>query len=277
MIEITILIDNSPNPTMPDLQAEHALSFFIKTEQQVILCDMGASAKFIGNAKCLGIELSNLDFALLSHGHADHSGGLGEFLRLNDKTPVILSTEIFHRRYYSSRRGAKRDISADFSLLPRFEHRFIPAVESRWITRDIAVISNIEHNYPKPYGNAFLTMEDASGECYDDFTHELSLAFCTNQGLIVVSSCSHGGAINIIKSSQRFTGEERVAAFVGGLHFVDSEDAEWETRSFIGQWSQEYPEMRVYTGHCTGSIARTILSKNAQATFFYTGATISLP
>lgn len=277
MIEITILIDNLTNPALTDLQAEHALSLLIKTEQKSILCDMGASATFITNAESLGVELSNLDFAFLSHGHADHSGGLGEFLQVNDNCPVILRPELFRQRYYSSRRGAKRDISTDSSLLHRYGHRFITITESRWIAPDIAVVSNIEDQYPKPYGNRFLTMDDGSEEHPDTFTHELSLALCTKQGLVIVSSCSHGGALNIIKSCQRFTGVERVATFVGGLHFVDSDEAEHETRSFIEQWRREHPDMRVYTGHCTGNIARTILAEEAQATMFYTGAMLLLP
>ena len=81
--------------------------------------------------------------------------------------------------------------------------------------------------------------------------------------------------MNIIDSCCRFTGVDRVAAFVGGLHFVDGEEAETEVRTFIRQWKERYPEMRVYTGHCTGTIAKEVLAETDGAVCFYTGKLIT--
>lgn len=54
---------------------EHGLSFYVETKQHKLLVDTGASDAFIHNAKVLGIDLTQIDSVILSHGHYDHSGG----------------------------------------------------------------------------------------------------------------------------------------------------------------------------------------------------------
>ena len=41
-----------------------------------------------------------------------------------------------------------------------------------------------------------------------------------DKGLVVVSGCSHAGAVNVLRNAQRLTGEDRVAGFIGGLHLT---------------------------------------------------------
>ena len=41
-----------------------------------------------------------------------------------------------------------------------------------------------------------------------------------DRGLVVVSGCSHAGAINVLRHAQRLTGESRVTGFIGGLHLT---------------------------------------------------------
>jgi 7,8-dihydropterin-6-yl-methyl-4-(beta-D-ribofuranosyl)aminobenzene 5'-phosphate synthase len=41
-----------------------------------------------------------------------------------------------------------------------------------------------------------------------------------DKGLVIVSGCSHAGAVNVLRNAQRLTGEKRVAGFIGGLHLT---------------------------------------------------------
>jgi 7,8-dihydropterin-6-yl-methyl-4-(beta-D-ribofuranosyl)aminobenzene 5'-phosphate synthase len=41
-----------------------------------------------------------------------------------------------------------------------------------------------------------------------------------DHGLVVVSGCSHAGAINVLRNAQRLTGVDRVAGFLGGFHLT---------------------------------------------------------
>ena len=80
---------------------EHGLSFYIETEKHRILFDMGQSDAFIKNAETMGVDLSLVDIAVLSHGHYDHGGGLDAFLDENSCGKVYINKNAF-KDYYAS-------------------------------------------------------------------------------------------------------------------------------------------------------------------------------
>ena len=92
-MKITCLAENTTS--RPDIEAEHGLSLYIETNGKKILFDMGQGELFIRNAKRLGIDLSDVDIAVISHGHYDHGGGLRSFLEINKKAPVYISEHAF--------------------------------------------------------------------------------------------------------------------------------------------------------------------------------------
>ena len=83
-MHIVTLMENTPG--MPGCAYEHGLSFYAETAHHKILLDTGASDAFMKNAELLGIDLSQVDTVILSHGHYDHSGGIIPFTRLNPDT-----------------------------------------------------------------------------------------------------------------------------------------------------------------------------------------------
>ena len=103
-MKITVLAENTlsekiSQPLKEKLKTEHGLSLFIETENHKILFDMGQTNIFIENAKHLELDLENVDFAILSHGHYDHGGlhssenqlfGVSGFLLLNKSAPIFL-------------------------------------------------------------------------------------------------------------------------------------------------------------------------------------------
>ncbi|MEG1635334.1 MAG: MBL fold metallo-hydrolase, partial [Rikenellaceae bacterium] len=248
MIKITILIDNRANPLNNSLSTEHGLSLHIEFNQHRILCDMGASANYADNSKTLGIDLSDIDFGFVSHSHLDHTGGLRNFLDTNHHCDVYLSDKIFGNKFYSSRGKNKRNISTDALLQQQYADRFVYVDQSQWIDNNIAIVRTEHASHSMPYANRFLTMSNASGERKDDFAHELALVLNTDKGAVIISSCSHMGAVNIIDSCRKFTGVEKVYAFIGGLHFVDSDTTDDEVEEFIKDMQLTSPETIIYTG-----------------------------
>ena len=105
-MRIHVLVENES--FRPELQAEHGLSLFIevpaaesseKTDAgaehnrgKTILLDAGQKELFAQNAKLMGCDLGTVDFAVLSHGHSDHAGGLPLFRTLNPGAPVYMAS-----------------------------------------------------------------------------------------------------------------------------------------------------------------------------------------
>ena len=95
-MKITCLVNNfSKNK---DLMDEHGLSFFIEKDSINILFDTGLGKALFNNAKTLNIDLKNIDYVVLSHGHNDHVGALREFLEINNKARIIAHKEIFIKK-----------------------------------------------------------------------------------------------------------------------------------------------------------------------------------
>lgn len=276
MLHITVIVDNTPNSDIPELESEHGLSMLIECDGKKILCDTGKSDLFAKNAEVLGISLGAVNAAFMSHGHNDHTGGLRKFLETNADAPVYASSDIFGHRFFSSRHANKRDISSDENLKDEYRNRFVYVDENRWISDNIAIVKNSCSRFDKPVGNLHLTSATNGCETRDDFCHELALVFKTEKGLVIVSSCSHNGAMNIIKSCMDFTGEKRVCAFVGGLHFVDCNKTEREVATFNSDTAEEVPDTVFYTGHCTSDKAKDFLRQNKNVKFFRTGSIIEI-
>ncbi len=92
---------------------EHGLSLYIETGGKRILFDMGQTALFAENAQKLCVDLARIDFAVLSHGHYDHGGGLQTFLTCNKTAPVFLSRYAFEPHY----NGTEKYIGLDTANL----------------------------------------------------------------------------------------------------------------------------------------------------------------
>ena len=102
------LVVLSDNQAMNDLlESEHGLCVYLETEQYKCLLDTGASDIFIRNAEKLAIDLSDVDYVFISHGHADHIGGLLAFLQINRKAKVVLSKNATNQSFFSKRNDHK--------------------------------------------------------------------------------------------------------------------------------------------------------------------------
>ena len=82
-----VLIDNK---TKDSLIPEWGLSIYIEYEGHKILLDTGASEKFLRNADICGVDISDVEFGVLSHAHYDHSDGMAAFFERNQKASFYL-------------------------------------------------------------------------------------------------------------------------------------------------------------------------------------------
>lgn len=196
-----------------------------------------------------------------------------------------------HQITASPERSELRHIGPDLNLFCGHTPWFKPIEQNTWISPGIALVFPTCSNYPTPLGNKYLYTDEStnrrigdflgpstsSGTVKDDFSHEIALAFVTSKGLVIVSCCSHHGALNTIASCMEFTGCNTLHAYIGGLHFVDSPEVEAETTSFINDWLTLYPNAYLYTGHCTCPRAATLLKTHIpHCHTFYTGMMVEV-
>ena len=94
---------------------------------------------------------------------------------------------------------------------------------------------------------------------YDNFSHEQSLVFRTEKGLVIFNSCCHGGIGNIIHEVAKTFPAERVYGIIGGFHLFNKSDEEIDA---VIRQIKDAGIKYVCTGHCTGGHAYKILKSN---------------
>ena len=260
----TILTDNRSEDSR--LFTEHGLSVYVETSQHKLLLDTGASDVFLRNAERLGIDLTDVDYVFISHGHSDHAGGLAAFLRMNSKAQVILSPHCLDRSFYSSRNGL-HSITSDWKGIDKSRLVFISTTTQ--IKDDLWAIVPERDRYPLPAANQHLLAgksEDALVP--DDFCHELALYA---DGLLF-TGCAHSGLENILASAQTAADAWHTSlplhTVLGGFHLLDGYENEAELLRIADHLRSAWPDVQFYTSHCTGDAAlqtmQQVLGKQIQ-------------
>jgi len=144
---IKTLVENTA--LSKDFGSEHGLSLYIEANSRKILFDVGAGELFLENAKKLNVDISDVDYLIISHGHYDHGGGLKAFLRENTKAEVFLHRLAFEK-YYAMRSNDELEyIGLDEEL--KQNRRIVLTSDRFFIYRGIQVFSNITQKEPLPF------------------------------------------------------------------------------------------------------------------------------
>ena len=237
-MDVFTLLENTK--LREELTAEHGLSLYLEACGKRILFDCGQSGAFAENARKMGVDLSTVDFMVLSHGHYDHGGGLRTFLRCNDHAPVYVNSHVFEPHYH----GPEKYIGLDPALQKSDRFRYVEDEVN--LGDGICLIPGKALPQPfgfDPYG---LSVEEHGVLRPDDFVHEQYLELTENGQKILLSGCSHRGILNIVDFF-------KPDILIGGFHFKkldpDGDGADVLERS--AEILMDYPT-RYFTCHCTG-------------------------
>lgn len=121
MLKFTVLTENQEKE---GLECEHGLSFFIEYKNRKYLLDAGKTAVFMRNAGQLGINLQEVDAAVLSHAHYDHADGFETFFQVNDTAKVFACAPGKLADCYSVGSGHTRYIGIKPEILENHANRF---------------------------------------------------------------------------------------------------------------------------------------------------------
>ena len=241
-LKITALAENTS--CRPDIGCEHGLSLFIETNTHRVLFDTGQSALFAENAEKLGVDLTKADFAVLSHGHYDHGGGLARFLELNPTAPVYLNRHAFEPHY----NGTEKYIGLDPAL--QKSNRLIITDEEYRIADGLTLFACNGREKTSDFGSGNLNVLENGKLIAEDFRHEHYLLIEENGRRVLISGCSHKGILNIVEWF-------RPDYLIGGFHMMKLDCGERlrEYAEQLNNYDTEY-----YTCHCTGEAQYAFLS-----------------
>lgn len=231
-MKIWTLIENTA--CREDLAAEHGLSLYIEACGRRILFDSGQSDAFADNAAHMGIDLRRVDFAVLSHGHYDHGGGMGRFLKINPTAPIYLTREALDPHYHGVKYiGLSPVLSAS--------RRLRWTADAMELAPGITLYRNLTCTHP--VDSAGLQMVEKGRKKAEDFRHEQYLLIEEGGRRVLFSGCSHRGIENI---AEHF----RPDVLIGGFHFSklppDSPRLRAAAQALLSL------DCRYYTCHCTG-------------------------
>ena len=282
-MRITALIENDVIEDRDDLTAEFGLSIHVRIGDRQILFDTGDSGTFADNAEALGIDLAEVDLAVLSHHHFDHGGGLDRFLKSNEQAPVYLRQAENADRYFKALAVIKRPIGLDLSLFNRWPDRFEFVSGEREIAPGVFLITEIGSNYARPKGNRHLFVEHDGSLAPDPFDHELVMVVREDDGMVVFSGCSHNGILNMIEAARDRFPDVPIKAVIGGFHLIgiplfNTMAAGRREVEDMGREILTFSPGKVYSAHCTGTkgfqVLKGVMGDTLEA--FHTGTTIEV-
>ena len=278
-VEVTVVVDNFVDVLLPDapgvrrvarpwdffdreqLRAEHGYSLLVTVENagraQSLLYDAGVGrGTAVHNLEVLGIRPNHLRAIVLSHGHTDHHGGLeGLIQRVGRKgLPLVLHPDAWRDRKVVFPSGA--EVHLPPPSRNDLDREGVDVIEERGpslllddavlITGQIDRTTEFEKGMPVQQARVNGGWEPDPW-IWDDQAVVINVR---DQGLVVLSSCSHSGVINVLRQARRLTRVDRVRAFAGGLH-LSGAAFEKIIPPTLDELAQIAPQT-VLAGHCTG-------------------------
>ncbi len=216
-IQIVTIVENTASGR--GTLGEHGLSFCLETGSLKLLFDTGQTTRvLLHNAKLLGVDLSDVDAIVLSHGHYDHTGGLaGPLATAAPRVfahPAAMETRFSRHADFSVR---EIGIHKDASIALRRAATIVSTESPTEVGHGIFVTGPPPRvtDYEDPGGDFYL---DPACTTADPVPDDQSLYFTTQSGVVVLLGCAHAGIVNTLLHVGALTGGAPIHAVIGGTH-----------------------------------------------------------
>jgi 7,8-dihydropterin-6-yl-methyl-4-(beta-D-ribofuranosyl)aminobenzene 5'-phosphate synthase len=254
----------------PAMTKDWGFSALVEVAGKRILFDTGDNAEiFEKNVKAKGVDLTTLDFVVLSHRHADHMAGLSYVLSVNPKITIYAPKEGFGI-YGSSLPSTfyRKDDSLPEEM--RYYGGKPPKIMefgTAWPTANFQLIDQTTEIMPGITLIALISDLPGTKEL-----KELSLAVNTPDGVVLVVGCSHPGIERIVEAATVINPKIHLVA--GGFHLVVATDDAIE--KIVIALKDKFRVENIAPGHCTGEPTFAALKKAFGARYIYAGLGTSL-
>jgi 7,8-dihydropterin-6-yl-methyl-4-(beta-D-ribofuranosyl)aminobenzene 5'-phosphate synthase len=247
------------------MQKDWGYAAFVEYGGKRILFDTGNNPDILAqNAKAKGVDLTKLDFVVMSHRHGDHMGGLTYLLKVNPTVKIYAPKEGFGV-YGADLPSSFYRKDASLAQEERYYDGTPPEVMrfgSAWPGANFQLVDKSIEIAPDIHLIALVSDKPGTLEL-----RELSLAINTPDGMVIVVGCSHPGIDKIVESATAINA--RIHFITGGFHLVVAPDPDIEriVTALHDRFRVEY----VAPGHCTGEPAFTPLRKAFGDHYIYAG------
>ena len=257
-----------------ELTKDWGFSAYVEHNGKRILFDSGNNASiFEHNVKALGIDLTKLDFVVISHRHADHATGVRYVLSVNPKVTVYVPTD--GSNGFGGAPIPKTYLRRDDTLPANM--RYFGGAEpdpftfgKLYDTGNFVLVSQTTEVSPGIFLVRTVSQKQGTLEM-----PELTLAIKRPNGLLLVDGCSHAGIEVILQAAGAI--DPRTEVVFGGLHLVTTpvEEIDAIAENLKTKWKVE----KIAPGHCTGEAAFARLKKAYGENYLYAGlgAKVELP
>jgi 7,8-dihydropterin-6-yl-methyl-4-(beta-D-ribofuranosyl)aminobenzene 5'-phosphate synthase len=262
--QITVLYDAFGKTST--MRKDWGFSALIEYGGKRILFDTGNNAEvFAHNVEAKGIDLMQLDFAVVSHRHGDHTSGLNHLLKVNPAVKIYAPQENFGvfgaalpGTFYRRNDSLPSEMRY-FDGRPPETLRFgSPWPESNftWITKTTEVAPGVH----------LILLSGTWG--VDLEVKEISLAIDTPDGIVLIVGCSHPTVERIVEATKSATNRP-IHLVLGGTHLLPAKDDQINSTavSLRDNWSVSY----IAPVHCTGEPAFAILKETFGDHYIYAG------
>ena len=257
-MKITVLVENTS--VRPELTTEHGLGLHISWRNRSLMMDFGHKGAVVPNADVLGVELSAVEYGVLSHGHFDHGGGIAAFREKNPAAPIYVHHRAFGNYWAERMDGTKEYIGLDPAL--RQDENIHPVEGVTALGDGALLFDGITGRELFSPANDCLLEKRENGVYRDAFSHEQAMILPHGSGYALFGGCAHNGIVNVVERAVQVWGKAPDLV-LSGFHLADPTSlrgCDPELTEAIAWRLVRYPT-RYYTCHCTGLAAYDMLKR----------------